>query len=468
MEKIVKLIILACLFLSCDKEYEIPKHCFKMTISNSLPVQFWLNGEETFNQKVVCGITPVCFCQPFQCDDEIKIQFTDNIDVDYYLNIFDSENNELKMQIFESVLIGSQYLYSLEFTANDYSLCGKQVTFKIVTVSLVDEGLSNYNFSGDIDTTFIDDTNWWQPNVGTVDEPDDLWIYDIVGPYANFIQRNHDNASQSIYATIRHLFEGGVIINNGDSIRITFRATVQTLGTGEDLVVTIWGIENGVSNIQHEIATFSVLAGVEEIVIDEDVIFPLIPIIDANFKGIQLAITGRETGGNVAYIDFFNIVLDNTIIYDGLVINEVIAESDCISFKESHSCTLLINYSNNSNVFGIQYADQSPSPSFDLRIPAIFFEEDNTKESEDHETSDNVIIRLYSKIEEKRKLRIGHMPHYMHRKIIMALSHDFVLIDGKDWISRDEYKKNEGDRHYPLKSAETLLTDKNFIKENQL
>ncbi len=146
----------------------------------------------------------------------------------------------------------------------------------------------------------------------------------------------------------------------------------------------------------------------------------------------------------------------------------IVAKSDCISIKESHPCTVLINYSNNSDFDGIQYADQSPNLDFNLRIPAIFFEEQNTKESEDIELSSDEIVRLYDKIEEKRELRVGFMPHYMHRKLLLALSHDFVIIDEKDWLLRDEYKKNEGNRHYPLRTATVLLTDKNFIKENQL
>jgi hypothetical protein len=52
-----------------------------VVISNALPVKFWTDPALSFNNKEVCGVEPVCWCQPFECDDEISIQFTDESDI---------------------------------------------------------------------------------------------------------------------------------------------------------------------------------------------------------------------------------------------------------------------------------------------------------------------------------------------------------------------------------------------------
>lgn len=81
MEKITKILTFACLILFSCQEQELPRKsinsCLRMTLSNALPVQFWLNGEETFNEKVVPGVTPVCWCQPLECNDQVDIQMLD-------------------------------------------------------------------------------------------------------------------------------------------------------------------------------------------------------------------------------------------------------------------------------------------------------------------------------------------------------------------------------------------------------
>jgi len=462
MDKIVKFVILACLLLSCE-EYEIPKHCFKMNISNALPVQFWVNGEETFNQKDICGITPVCFCQPFQCDDEIKIQFTSVDDIDYYLNIFDSNNNELAMVIFESNLVSGLYVYEYTFTPNDLSICDLQIKMFIVTVNNVGfESIPGSLLSSGFDT---DIDGWTQQNEATIT---DNWFWDdgigeSAGPYLGGVSRLHQ--TQSSEAQIKHTIPD---VNVGDTVRIRTRFSCATTLFG-DCSMKIYFLHASFP-IPSLIATFTQGSSDTEVIIDYTFVAPPSILIEIPYSTIMFTIEGGENDGNKVSVDYFELSTPGSsiIIFDGLEINEIFAKSDCLSIRESHPCTLLINYSNNSNVFGLRYEDESPSPNFNLRIPAIFFDEQNIEEQEDHETSENVIIRLYNKIEEKRNLQIGHMPHYMHRKTTMALSHDFVIIDGKDWIKRDEYKKNEGDRHYPLKSAQVLLTDKSFIKENQL
>ena len=67
------------LLISCQPEEECKKceytNCFDMiNISDALPVQFWLNGQPSFNEKIEQGIEHHCFNQKFNADDPIKTQ----------------------------------------------------------------------------------------------------------------------------------------------------------------------------------------------------------------------------------------------------------------------------------------------------------------------------------------------------------------------------------------------------------
>ena len=75
--RFIKYVIFALLLFGCAKDEENCRTYYLMTISNANPIQFWVNGKLTYNEQEVCGINPACFCQPFNCDDEIKIQVTE-------------------------------------------------------------------------------------------------------------------------------------------------------------------------------------------------------------------------------------------------------------------------------------------------------------------------------------------------------------------------------------------------------
>lgn len=86
-----------------------------MTISNAIPVQFWLNGQQVFNEKVEDGIEEHKFYQKFNKDDSVKLQFTDTTSKIYRLTIFSCDDEQLAQLDFTSELVESEYVYSLEF-----------------------------------------------------------------------------------------------------------------------------------------------------------------------------------------------------------------------------------------------------------------------------------------------------------------------------------------------------------------
>lgn len=114
-----------------------------MTISDSIPIQFWLNGQETFNEKSVCGITKQdCFCQPFQCSDIITLQISDTEARNYFLNVRDESEVLIDQLAFTPTLSEGTYYYNLEFTFNSIGVCNENVQ---LSVSYIDY---SYNISG--------------------------------------------------------------------------------------------------------------------------------------------------------------------------------------------------------------------------------------------------------------------------------------------------------------------------------
>lgn len=101
---------------------------FFMVISDALPVQFWLSDCDTYNEKEPEGVHRKCFCHPWQCTDNIDLQFTDDQDKEYSLDIVDSEDSILFTDSFTQD--GNTYSYS--FTPQALSICNKEIQLKII------------------------------------------------------------------------------------------------------------------------------------------------------------------------------------------------------------------------------------------------------------------------------------------------------------------------------------------------
>lgn len=87
-----------------------------MTFSDALPVQFWLEGCATFNESESFAIYSQCFCQPWQCDDEIKIQLQDTTGLDFDVQIFDEDGNVISTVSMTEVDTG---VYFVSFLISD-------------------------------------------------------------------------------------------------------------------------------------------------------------------------------------------------------------------------------------------------------------------------------------------------------------------------------------------------------------
>lgn len=253
-----------------------------MTFSDALPVQFWLTGCETFNEREVDGIYSACFCQPINCDDEITIQFTHTSGYSYSLLATDDDSNTLFTTPFTQVSSG---LYQASFTPRAQGVCDSLMRLRVT-----------------------------------------------------------DSSSPAVS----------------------------------------------------------------------------------------------------------------------------VATSDCLSVKEDHDETILINYHNNRRFVSIDSSVGTPDPEFNLRVPAIFFHDRYPRESESIDLSNNTSFQTTAQIKRQRKFDVKHMPDYMHLKLVLVLSFHNVTIDSEEWKLDEPYEKSPGNPRYPLKTATTWLTMKNYVVRNVL
>lgn len=127
-----------------------------MTISNAIPIQFWLTGQTSFNDKTEAGVVSHCFNQPFKCTDEINLQFTDTEERDYRLGIYDTDGVKLATVNFTKAASGDEWVYYCAFTPSVIGgLCDKLLQFKIAYFETVLEGdVDDYIETGTGTVTF--------------------------------------------------------------------------------------------------------------------------------------------------------------------------------------------------------------------------------------------------------------------------------------------------------------------------
>lgn len=73
-----------------------------MTVSDSLPIQFWSVSSETFNEKEICSVTaPKCYCMPIQADLAFTLRVT--ADSTPQLRIYDENDNQIFSNNFNNI-----------------------------------------------------------------------------------------------------------------------------------------------------------------------------------------------------------------------------------------------------------------------------------------------------------------------------------------------------------------------------
>jgi hypothetical protein len=400
-----------------------------MTLSDAQPVQFWVNGQQTFNEKEVDGVHHVCFCQPFKSSDEIKIQFTDDSYQSFILKLFDSDNNIVHVFDFTENASG---IYSLSFIPENYSpdLSG---TIRFVIVRRDD--IVNGEFVGSL-------------LPATVSGSGNSWTWDSGNSGRAIV-----TLPNSFSTTKRLLLPLSIKGGNTYKFRINFDVVDGGNGAGSTTSVFLY-LSNNV-NFGNNTTYTNIPLGTNQSVdltIDSINDWPYVIIV---------AVAQASSS-------FARIVRINSITLLSPILETEMAYSDCINISDNQSETILINYSNHRDFAGIDNLDVSPDQDFNLRIPATFFQERFPQEGEVIELSNSRLIQLNAQIRAQRKLKIGPMPPYMHRKLLLALSCQFVNIDDKSWVRQESYDIVDGRDTWPLKQASVWLTEKDYIQRNIL
>jgi hypothetical protein len=431
--RVISSIFALSMFLSCREEtISNVWQCGRMTISDALPVQFWLTECETFNEYEAQGVHHVCWCQPFISDDEIVTQVQHDSGQDLNLLIVDSDNNTLYEESFQEIQSG---VYQHSLIPSEESLIGQ------IQLLIVDAGEITQKIT---DPTFDTGTGW--SNDGG---PGPSWVVSSGYAEVELTENSPKNFSQGFESSFSDT-------SNPVKVRITGRFTL--IGGNPSGYIRFFFSKDGavldylnrtidysLSIIGGAIQTFD-----EEFFIDDS-------IDKVIFQGVVQSVgTSDEVSIRVESLS----ILETSSDY-------FLAKSDCLDIQTSHDETLFIEYSNQRNFDGLIYANDSPDTTFGIRVPCRFFHEEEPEEDEAMELTSS-IVTTSSQVKTQRLLEVKHVPYYFHKKLRRILKHQTLNILNKAWKKEEKYQVNEGDKRWPLKSATCLLTEKNSVVRNVL
>lgn len=412
----MKYLYIFVLFLIACSDVTIDKCTpFEVTISDALPIQFWLNDCDTYNEKEVCGVHHRCWCQPWNCDDELVIQFSDEVVSDYILRVLNSEGETLE---------------DIEFLATEFT----------------EDPFADLPFTSWTNVPSGDGNSW------NIDSDPDVSVSASGATEISDYLRRPMVLSPGTYDIAYNWTPGGT-----GSIRLQFRkdgvsigeGSVSTLSSTGTVSVTITD-ESDEFIIYLRVTAFNTASIIlNQMLSITDVLRD--PIFTANYTPSQgsPSVCGEQ-------IRF-------EIIEVGTSPENIVAKSDCIDVRNSHDCTTEIEYTNNRNFAGLVYENVSPVTTFKTLVPAIFFHERFPEEDNVIELSD-AIIKTSGQVKAQRLFETDYMPYYMHRKLKLILKHQTVLIDNQYWTKEESYDVQDGERRWPVKKGKCFLTEKNYVQ----
>lgn len=126
------IIITFVVFCFACEEHDINPCCsMNLVFSDALPVQIWINGVQSFNQKAIYGTNHRCFLAPIQCDDTITLQFRDLDDdgLTYELGVYNDTGTLVKRLAITEIISG---VYGLTFVpSTEFIACNAKYIFKV-------------------------------------------------------------------------------------------------------------------------------------------------------------------------------------------------------------------------------------------------------------------------------------------------------------------------------------------------
>lgn len=398
------------------------------------PVQFWSIDCQTFNQKQVCGIFHRCWESPWQCDDEIRNQFYDSISDDTNfetisdfpaLSSFTSRNVSPTLVNWTTGATPSVVLAVSPSGETSESL---EVPYAFIpgykyriTISFTTDSIGPGTFKLNV---YDDDFNILETSSTT---------------YNSAATRN---ATIEFVATPEtSIF--GIVANCGPGgVTITVNSRAVERGVPDDYALQVLD-ENGNEIDQLELSTTIVEGTFDTIVVYYNSFVPSdLNICDEKIYLKLLKLTGSP--------------------------DEDVLISDPLDIRLTQPCTNLIEYSSNKNYAGLFYDGLSPSPEFRIRVKSIFYDEELPQEDFVMDLPQGV-EKTGSVLTSQRLLKIHKVPEHQHKKIVLALNHQFVLIDGSYWTKGEKYEKlQKSNERQPMRNAQVLLTQRDFLVRSNL
>jgi hypothetical protein len=104
---------------------------FTLPIGNT--IKFWLNGQETFNEKFEPQMKCTPFYQKYNSTDEVRIQIQDTISSPYKLRLLDTNGSTITTLSFVQTFSNGMYIYDALFTFASLGVTNTKVKLQIIT-----------------------------------------------------------------------------------------------------------------------------------------------------------------------------------------------------------------------------------------------------------------------------------------------------------------------------------------------
>lgn len=396
-------------------------HAYRVTFSDALPIQFWLADCDTYNEKEVCGIHHKCFCQPWNCEDEIIIQFSDSTVSDYVLRVLNSDNEPIE---------------EVEFTATEF----------------LSDAFSGLPFSGWVNIPVGDGFSWSPTPAVTISAgggfPDskdsDLLSTPItVLPGTYSLSYNLTTSGGGFPVIYFRFKKNGVSVGSASYVPISTGSHIGSVNVTITDVADEFTVSISTLSVSGCTLILDSMFSMESTIRD--------PIYTANY-------TPSEGSPSVC-----NERISFQIVEVGTSPESIVGKSDCIDIRNSHDCTILIEYTNNRNFAGLVYENVTPATTFKILAPAIFFHERFPEEDNVIELT-NSIIKTSGQLKSQRLFETDYLPYYMHKKLKLVLKHQTVLIDNIYWTKEESYDIQDGERRWPVKKGKCFLTEKDYVQ----
>jgi hypothetical protein len=396
---------------------QIFKHS-EMVFSDALPVQFWDINCQTYNEKLNDGVHYRCFCQPWQCDDEIIIQFQDNPNTSFSLVVY--EEDELREAIeFDEIASG---LYQLTFTptADDSpEYCDSFIQLRI-RQNAGEEGVSLPSLSD-----FTNDGGSGDP-----------WTL---------------GATPSIATSALGTSSEGLIEDFAFIPGVQYTLVVNFTNTNNTAGLFTVAVSDSSDVVQFSESTSGGGTGAN---VSDALIFTA----TASTTRIRITLTFAGSSQTTT--------ITSLVGTRSIGTEQELAKSDCLHILTEHKNTVYASYTYHRNYAGLVYSDISPAIVFKIRIPAIFFHQRFPEEDETILLTDQVVT-LNGTMRKQRLLETDYLPYYFHEKIMLILKQNVEIFDFT-WVKQEAYQITEGNRKSPLKIAKVWLSRQDFVQRNVL